>query len=746
MVLFAILIKPAFSRDICTRFGVLRQVDSFLISQKETESVTFDISNLQKIAKGIESTYDSFTKNLNDYAHSEGLENIKEKLNESDLIEFDNQNNLLKITGVASSIMRTCEEKNATLFTPKNQDDLTRAIQIMKKLNIESIPVNIGVNRGYLQLKDQTTLGRNVMTDESTLKSWTSTFPLLTKSGPLVTGTAANTVTAFCEKINNPWDREGPTKNKWLELGKLLVKSAPAALATAQGIAKGFTIGKTIFSTTDTQVTPYPVPSSLTNIYKTFSKFSSPEVWEQTKEIDIENFKNLISDINKVRSLFKPARKIEKFAKKPAPAIGYQIDKNILPSLLPVDPDSIILEDSWFYPKKYLDSNSDNVPDQVEGTAVVKHAEKSDKIDVYEFTPLLFGHYRLEPLLVIQAPKHQELLLRTGVPATQLGIRCTSRDGFKICDGYSRNTITDSAEINTRACIQALMGATAVETDELKCPVSNIKNNKGPVGFRIDCSDNFNTVIDSKKSLFITPYCNGEPGPGYEANHFPLYLNTDCEIKAKYLKDTKFVLTLPQVEFEAEGSGDEIKYLTPFENNVDFHNTTMFDAVFNLPQSGVTLIVSLASAVFILTFSAITLLVYCCLGPKKFKQILYKRFPCCKKLVKFRCYKLKCKCESKCCKKIKLKKPSCSCCQYASEADSVSHSIRIPTPGLSRPGSLRPKKQNPETESLKSQFLNFMSPSAPKSEASDDEAIELAPLNPIIKVFDKKDYRTITNN
>jgi hypothetical protein len=227
----------------------------------------------------------------------------------------------------------------------------------------------------------------------------------------------------------------------------------------------------------------------------------------------------------------------------------------------------------------------------------------------------------------------------------------------------------------------------------------------------MDCGDNINTVIDSQKPLFITPVCNGAEVDGFEANHFPLYLNTDCGIKANFLKQTEIILNMPQLESTAESTG-VLNKITPFENLVDFGNSTLINNLLNLPSSSINTIVLLVGSVIGFSLFVIFLSLYCCLGHEKFKLFLETRFPCCTNCCT-NCEKPSCSCECPDCKK-----PSCTCCDKQNDFDEpyiIKKTKNTPKP--SRRGSTDSYQINERIE-------NFVQSTAPNA----IDIVEMVPL------------------
>ena len=723
----------SFGTDICTRYGVLKQVDSFILAQKENKNIVFDISNLHSITKQIEENYPLFLTNLRNYTPT--------AIKDENLIRFNNQLNLIKVTGVAKNINKECEKKGATLFTPRTTSDITKIVEIMKTASITSIPLNVHDNRGFLHTLDGTALMAAATEDDSTLKSWSSTYPILTANG-FINGVASATVTALCEKTNNPWDLPGPASDRWSELGKLVLRNTPIILDAVAKISESFFTSKNPVTTTvlaaPTSV-PYPIPLSLTNILNTLSKWSSAEEWERTKHSDLNTFQSLIKDISNVISLFKARRKSVKFAKKALPSKGISIDSHSLPTQLSLDSDSILLENSVFYPKKFLDTSSDDIPDLVEGSLTLNHADKKDQIKIYELIPFPYGTYMLEPVFIARGPLHTELVQP---PAPPLGIECASVSNQKICGHLNKNNDKiRPPSVDTTACINALMGLQTDMVADPKCPLTNQKTkNMIPFGLRIDCSDNFNTVISSKRPLFITPTCNSENGVGFEAKHFPLFLNTDCALTANYLKENEIVLHVPQLESIAEDVGHTLAPLTPFENYVDFGNSSAIDSLLHLPKSGVNMLLTLIGTVFLIASFPFCAILYCCLGPAGFKKFMERRCPCCLTLFNkiMSCCKC-CKCCKKCkkCKKSKAdknnrngrKKKKSSCCKSGcccdSDSDFESNSAGRTPAGFSRTPA-RSGNSSPidDINKMSANIFNLVrNPSAPH------DALELTPLN-----------------
>jgi hypothetical protein len=264
--------------------------------------------------------------------------------------------------------------------------------------------------------------------------------------------------------------------------------------------------------------------------------------------------------------------------------------------------------------------------------------------------------------------------------------------------------------VDPEACLKALTGKNIKNTAATSCPAT-FESNSSPVGIRMDCGDHINTVIDSQKPLFITPICNGADIDGFEASHFPLYLNTDCGIKANYLKQTETILNLPQLESTAESTGVLNKH-TPFENLVDFGNSTLINDLLNLPSSSVNTIVLLVGCVIGFSLFVIFLTLYCCMGHAKFKLFLETRFPCCTDCCT-NCDRPSCTCDSPDCKR-----PSCTCCDKQNDFDEpyvIKKTKNTPKP--SRRGSTDSYQINERIE-------NFVQSTAPNA----IDIVEMVPL------------------
>lgn len=702
------------NRDVCTRHGVLKQIDSFLIVQKESSHFSFDVSELHDKVQQLELAYPSFATNLDDYA------NLKTKIVERNLIPFTEDTNLIKITGSSDKLLKICRDLGASLLAPASDDEIDKIQQILPSLNIIEVPINIGVNRGSIVSLDESVLGDSGQDpfNASLLNAFSQHFPLLSSSD-ISPGSANDNIVALCTKPNNPWDRPGSNKQKWLSMGKTLLQSLPSIVSTIKNIKETFFTNSpsVVRDTVNTSVS-YPIPHAMNNLLQVITRLSSASAWEQIKNLTL--FKNLLSDLKKVSSVFKPLLKPRKLIKRllavqnstPSSTArdrinyGLTIDTETSPTVLGIDPDSIIMGPSVFYPSSFKDTNSDSVTDQVSGSLVLRYASKTDLITVFEYAPLLYGTCLASPLFLVLGPSFREIAYKQ--PPT--GTHCVATDGFKVCLSLSRTLVPRSASVDPDACLKVLMGEALLNIDSTKCPKAETDNQLSPsvIGFRMDCGDNVNTVIDSKRELLIVLVCDGNEGDGFLADHFPLFLNTDCGLRANYIGQTDIVLELPQIEASAELIESVTSY-TPFENTIRNNTSSFMLDILNLSQAGIYAIVGLVVAFFLFLILSFIAILYCCLGYTKFKEFMLERFPCCRqnppdleKAIESK--KNKCSCSSKlCCIKIKsCCKPS-SCCNQAQMDSEIYETIdfnKIKRQGSTR--SSRSARRTPRRDSLSS--------------------------------------------
>jgi hypothetical protein len=115
-------------------------------------------------------------------------------------------------------LVENCKKLNAVPITPESDWDLALVQQIRKKLSLPKIHINIAVSRGSMfSAVDSDPIGDGVITDSSTFKLLQNFYPVLTDGG-VASDNENTSVTAFCQKPNNPWDKPGPTKNRWKEI------------------------------------------------------------------------------------------------------------------------------------------------------------------------------------------------------------------------------------------------------------------------------------------------------------------------------------------------------------------------------------------------------------------------------------------------------------------------------------------------------------------------------------------------
>ena len=602
-----------YCRDICSRYAVLKEIDTFTLAEKENAPVAFQFDSIKNLITTLHEQAPLFEKNLVEYSNPAKLQT------EPRFYPLTDELNLVPTEGTRMKYSDRCADISGFVPGIASLKDLPRLEHAMSIFELSSIPINTIKNRGSLTAENGMPLGvaLSATTEDPTLEL---SYPLLSFSKDakgvsmydinLPTDSRKNiSVTGLCSKINKPWSRKGSQRLNWIKIARLVKSAFPEI----DKLVERFTSFSALkinpnFNHSSFPVINIPVPNALQQTANLISKFSNVFEWNLLKNSDTNQFTNLISNLKSIKSLFLKNTKQNKFSQnKPfefeVPSIVSNPDLRFLT-------DSTQVLDSRFQPVAMLDSDKDGTGDLVAGQLSVVFNDQQNLVRIFQVLPLFFKDQQVKSTYLIQA-KDSSLSLTLPRPSGCV----TNEAGNKICKGLSFDLVR-----NMSLCINALTG---VNEEIQHCPLQTMEPSS-IVAHRVDCMDNFNLVIDSRIPLELAPVCNGNTNKHFKGQYFPLYLDTDCAIKV-VSKDGDFTL-LPQIEKHAETENFNPEPFYPYQSVENMINSAY--NFFNDP--------SINGAIKIGTFFGISSLIM--IAIVIFIIVCIFKFPdCCQRFCRYLC-------------------------------------------------------------------------------------------------------------
>ena len=239
MMLLCILMTLFYTtqgKDVCNQNAILKEIDSFKLSQRVTKDVALDFEPYSGLIEQMKLNQPGFESIVTKYTDPETF-----KAEEPDvLIPFTNSENLIKITTTHKSFAVTCNTKGAVMVNMENDSEKKLLLEQMKVDKLTSIPLMLYDYNGRIS----TFGGKQILIppDSATLTTLTETYPSLLSSGELsypaskVTGD----VTGYCKKTRNYWDNSDSNKKTFVNLMNRIVKEFPSFKTSLEKISTKF--------------------------------------------------------------------------------------------------------------------------------------------------------------------------------------------------------------------------------------------------------------------------------------------------------------------------------------------------------------------------------------------------------------------------------------------------------------------------------------------------------------------------
>ena len=634
--------------DICGHYSVLTEIQSFFITQPFTQTINIGFEDYFSAMTELRAQATKFNIIAQNYTSRDKLKLMEPQT----LIPFGPNKNLIKIPETQHTLlMAECQKYGAQFlsFDPWDKQDL---LKILKEQNLESVPF-------FAYQTPRSLLSRGIKLLESPLvpanllKIGVTGYPLLYQNGTIGYPEPGQTEAEFrsvalCEKENNYWDRSSENQKTFTNLlGKILNK-IPQLFDTGSTfidtIAMINKLPKPSFSVMANKYS-FSAPSSLVQMVNLFQKYNNKNSWETSKPTAILDFLNFTPNFNKIINLFKfkkPKKLTDQIIFSNNSILLSTVEEERLLTFLGLEPEQFgISGPVGIQPVMVLPENPTTENEEKKSTSMAAQIkmniyDRKDIVRIHTVRPLISNGQVTTVTHVVVTPRYVQATESEPVPH-----QCTKseKDAIQVCEGFQTTGPEEQHQQTLLTCGRALT-QTNVSVDFNKCPTKPSPPN--PLVYRANCDGERMVVLSSPYPLTIKVYCDTFVEESKQFNSFPVYIQTECEIREVLNETDKILLPQLQVDFHQQQRVRKIVTMKP--------TTIIAKEIYSLLEEKpwvLTLAIAISITVILLFFLILVLALF---DPQRCKKVTEKRICCC-----FICMHRKCQ---KCCGKT-----SCSCCK-----------------------------------------------------------------------------------
>jgi hypothetical protein len=429
----------------------------------------------------------------------------------------------------------------------------------MKDLKMESIPFRSYFDRQGALITPQGTIFEKApvpSTEQITLGgTW---FPSLSKEGAISFHASApektTPLSGLCMKQNNQWDHKGPGRQKWLTIIKKIIPTISKAKIWKNLLNQFMgNLPEKLETSTEKVLNKLflNTPLPLAGISKFFKYFNSPLQWEQSKTSDFSKFIGYIKDFASMSKLFMhntPLATTTPIAvtitsTSTAAAVTTSSTTTSTTSTRRPKISLAALDVERLQHFINLDPAVTNISGPIQTIPISKSDEdgtirartnfniynEEDKIRIYQIKPIIYKRKVTTATYLIKTFKKNLAIAQQPTPYECRTEKQQEENTklIKICTGYTTPGLAKLSPDDSIACGDSLVKEE--KSEEFKhCP--SIFAPSRPLAYRVQCN-NKTAVITSLDPIEIRIYCNGNSRSPLALKHFPVYLDTECEIK-----------------------------------------------------------------------------------------------------------------------------------------------------------------------------------------------------------------------
>ena len=293
------LFIPAESRDICNLNVVLREIDTFKLSQTVKKEVPLDFSAYSDL-------FDSLSENKQTFADTVLNYTVPATYTDEEpyiLKPLDSDHNIFKLEALRDDFALECYKRHAKMVSIEKPSFIAGLKAAMKADSLDKIPIASVERNGYITTFDGIYVAKADGITANSLKTWVD----LKKDGGLAIPTSAEQtaastvkVSGYCYKPNNFWDRTKSNKHIFMNLAKKMFKELPNFGKQIDTFKKKFNG----LSTTESDPLALQPSTPLARLSSLLKKYSTIDSWQATTQKDFPVFTEIFKLLKNSKKYF----------------------------------------------------------------------------------------------------------------------------------------------------------------------------------------------------------------------------------------------------------------------------------------------------------------------------------------------------------------------------------------------------------------------------------------------------------
>lgn len=532
--IFLLFLAIEFSRtdDLCNSRAVLTLIDTFEMRKQISSEGVFDLSLYNKLFGEIVKYKPIFKNMLSNLTDPD----ILRKSEPDPLMPFNNDFNLIKITGEINKFPALCKAKAGKMIRLENISQKKQLLEIMAANDIESTPLYLEINKNMLFFADGTFY--STTNDAAALNIKTGDFPILLRDGnlrfPSSTSVSTETTTGLCVKNSQPFDSKDKNLNIWVSLANQILHKLSLLPKLEKGFNSVFKDIKQKMETRPNNSYELKPPIFLNKVAKFLQKFSNPSYWIELSQNGIFEFTDFVQNLQSLIDFFQKIKINDNKINLPL------YDLNALVNFLNMGPDlGVFGQNAIFFPLSTYSTDENSGPELVRSKIIFDAVSPGTNIvRIYNVKPFFTATKTLPRAHFIIKTNRSFFSTYSEV----LPIGCKILNGVRTCEGLKLTKLTTQNPIPMKCTLALLDEGSDIES----CPVE--QTNLSFVSYKASCNSANTIVLSSIQPVSVNVICNGVFKKLLKLTRFPAYVTTNCELQDATSREMVF----PQFQLNAD--------------------------------------------------------------------------------------------------------------------------------------------------------------------------------------------------
>ena len=571
LLLFCFLVASVLSKDICNNNVILRELDSFKLSQLINKNLSLDYQPYIDLFSSINANKGTFEKIVTDYTKFDTF-TAEEPAN---TYRFDSTRNVYNVSAKSAELAVACSAKGSDMVTIDNAEDTKKLMVAMKHFNMAKVPIKVTKYGDILSNFKGIHLAKPA--DANSLAHVETSWAELSDGGIITYPSAAVSTTAertgLCIRPNNFWDQGSSNRYTFMNLMGKLTRMLPLFNKNTESLEK---VLKSKHTSTNNVLRLLP-PAPLIKLKNLVERFSDPAAWQSSVPLDYSTITDIVSLFKKSKNFF----------------------SKISQKIFPIQPDTLI-ETLKLNPDRYLGGDelaiiSDKDNDQTSFTTTI--TDTADSFVLYEILPHV--HKKSVPKIkyLIKGSAHSiSFIERPTLLNCKIG-----EDDSKICSSWAGQPISTG-------CLDYLSGSLT--------PVMNncemITPAKSTVAVRCDCQIDDGLVVSSSiEKVELRLYCDGVLNKQFLITQPVMSIPSTCELRE--FDGTVETVLAPQLNEDLIDTSFNVMDNLFAQSGISYTDNNLLSLLMNILPMGLGTILFIVSAICA---------TYFCMRPARFIELI----------------------------------------------------------------------------------------------------------------------------